>query len=270
LLDPKRLFQGLEFEERFRFTASDEWVLDCLIPGPPPVAVELLSRRSGGHFYEKVVKLQDLRRAMDCRTVIITGFAPSQGQIRLCTAAGISIVLARDAEGVRLALGGTSCEEANRRAILHILKSHDRVRSAKCREGLLAAFRDDWLTLGEAKSRLRWSYSEEDVAAQVRSLLASGKIALLARSRDGSGIYGVRGRSYAPRDDLSERCRKEASRQAVKEVLAKHTGGMTSSEVAEACRMPVERARICLRDLSKRSKVAKEGTLWRLGPQKAP
>lgn len=263
MLDPKRLFEGLEFEENCRLTASAEWVLDCLLPGPPPVAVELLARRGRGLFFEKVVKLQDIRRSMDCRTVIVAGYALSPEQIRICTAAGISVALGGDPEGVSQALRGTPCEEVNGRSALRILKRRNRARSARCRGELLAAFGVEWMTLDEAKSRLRWSFSEVEVAAQVRSLLASGEVALLARTRDGEGVYGLMGRAYAPREDLSERCRKGAFRQAVIDALAGRTG-LTSAEVAEACGMSADRARVSLRDLARMSKVAKDGAFWRL------
>jgi len=263
LLDPKRLLRGLDFEENCRHTASADWGVDCFLLGPRPVAVELLARRGRGLFFEKVVKLQDIRRSMDCRTVIVAGYAPSPEQIRICTAAGISVALGGDPEGVSQALRGTPCEEVNGRAALRILKRRDRARSARCRGELLAAFGGEWMTLDEAKSRLRWSFSGEEVAAQVRSLLASGEVALLARTRDGDGVYGLIGRAYAPRADLSDRCRKVASRRAVLEALAGRPG-LTSAEVAEACGMSIEQARVSLRDLARMSKVAKDGAVWRL------
>ncbi len=263
MLDPKRLFGGLEFEEKYRFTASADWVLDCFLPGPPPVAVELLTRRGRGLFFEKVVKLQDVRRSMDCRAVIVAGYAPSPEQIRICTAAGISVALGGDPEGVSKALRGTPSEEVNGRSTLRILKRRDSARSARCRGELLDAFGREWMTLDEAKSRLRWNFSEEEVAAQVRSLLASGEAALLARTRGGAGVYGLIGRAYAPRGDLSDRCRKGASRRAVLEALAGRRG-LTSAEVAEACGMSADRARVSLRDLARMSKVAKDGAVWRL------
>ncbi len=263
MLDPKRLFGGLKFEENYRLTASADWVLDCFLPGPPPVAVELLKRRGRGLFFEKVVKLQDVRRSIDCRTVIVAGYAPSPEQVRVCTAAGISVALGGDLEGIRQALRGAPCEEVNGRPALQILKRRNRARSARCRGELLAAFGEEWMTLDEAKSRLRWSFSGEEVVAQVRSLLASGEVALLARTRDGDGVYGLIGRAYAPRADLSDRCRKGASRRAVLEALVGRPG-LTSAEVAEACGMPAEQARVSLRDLARMSKVVKDGTVWRL------
>jgi hypothetical protein len=263
LLDPKRLFGGLEFEENHQVTASADWVLDCFLPGPPPVAVELLARRGRGVFFEKVVKLQDVRRSMDCRTVIVAGYAPSPEQIRVCTAAGISVALGCDPEGISKALRGAPCEEVNGRSALRILNRRNRARSARCRGELLSAFGGEWMTLDEAKSRLRWSFSEDEVAAQVRSLLASGEVALLARTKGGDGVYGLMGRAYAPRADLSDRCRKGASRRAVLEALAGRPG-LTSAEVAEACGMSAEQARVSLRDLARISKVAKDGAVWRL------
>jgi len=263
LLDPKRLFGGLEFKENYPLIASADWVLDCFLPGPPPVAVELLTRRGGGPFFEKVVKLQDIRRSMDCRTVIVAGYAPSPEQIRICTAAGISVALGGDKDGISEALRGAPCEEVNRRSALQIPKRRDRARSARCRGELLAAFGGEWMTLDEAKSLLRWRFSEDEVAAQVRSLLASGEISLLARTRYGDGVYGLRGRAYAPRADLSYRCRKDASRRAVLDALAGGKG-LTPAEVAAACGMSADRTRISLRDLARMSKVVKCGAVWRL------
>jgi hypothetical protein len=86
LLDPKRLFGGLEFEEKYRFTASADWVLDCFLPGPPPVAVELLTRRGRGLFFEKVVKLQDVRRSMDCPRCNRRAMRRAQNRSWICTA----------------------------------------------------------------------------------------------------------------------------------------------------------------------------------------
>ncbi len=264
MLDPRRLFAGSDYEEGFRFTASADWVLDYYLPGPPPVAVDLLLRRGRGLFFEKVVKLQDLRRFMDCRTVIVAGYPPSPDQIRICGASGISIALITDQEGIGHALSGTPCEEVNRRTELQILKRQNRARSEKCRGELLAAFRQECMTMGEAKAKLRWSYSEGEVASQLRALLSSGDIKMLARAKDGGGIYGICGTKCGLRADLSDRCRKEATRRAVTEALAGRPSGMTAVEVAEACGIPVIQSRICLRDLAKASTVSKEGAVWRL------
>lgn len=262
LLAPQSLLKGLAFEEKFEAEASACWVLDFFIRGPPPIAIEYLTKQAKGKIYEKLVKLEDVRRSMDCRAVIITNFTPKPDAAKLCSASGISLVLETDIEGLTLALGGALPEEVNQRIFLHFLKSRDRQHVRKCREDLRAALDEECLTLKEVVSRLKWTYSEKDIAGQVRRLLRSGEITILARNRRGEGIYGAPDRSYRFRADLSGRCRKEAVRSAALALVSKSHNGVESGEIATALNITLDAARICLRDLAKQSKILKKGNAW--------
>lgn len=201
---------------------------------------------------------------MDCRAVIITNFPLTPDIAELCTASGISLVLETDIEGASLALGGASPEETNKRIALHFLKSRDRRRGRECRDDLLSALSEECLTLKEASSRLKRGYSEEDIAGQARCLLKSRTIKLVARNRRGEGIYGLPVKTYGLRPDLSERCRKEAVRSAVLVLASNSKDGVKPCELANALKIDLCAARICLRDLVKQSKLFRKGNAWHI------
>lgn len=241
------------WERGVRLVGTVEWVVDYYLPGPPPVVAERLKTLRKDAFYHRLVKLSDLKRALDARALLI---APRRaiglGEVRLATSFGVCVVLEGDSEGARLAAGGAGVGEVNSRAADQIVKAGSRKMASECRAALVSLLGERWLTASEVLGELGRSYDPRTVMSQLRRLARSGEIRTLGRTRRGEGVYGLPGRIYPLRGDLSKETKIRHLEESALRMLKSSDAPIASSVISERLNASKHEVRSVLGMLSKR------------------
>ncbi|MDI9644701.1 MAG: hypothetical protein QFX35_05730 [Candidatus Verstraetearchaeota archaeon] len=245
--------------------ATVSWRVAYYNTGPPPVVAEILRGSSRGAFFEELVKLSDIRLRADARAILISPRrAIGVEKVRLASSFGVYVVLDTDPDGLSLASSGADVGEVNSRAISAILGSRNRKVASECRAAILALLEERWLTLEELISSLSFSFSARTVSQQLRSLTRSGSVRVLGRTKGGYGVFGIPGRVYPLRGDLSRPSTLRHLSGAVIAVLASSGRALSSGEISESLNASKHQVRRLLRRLSNEGKVERTEIGWAL------
>lgn len=231
-----------------------EWLVDYYHDGPPPIAIELLNGKRA--FFEKLVKLLDIKKAKDARTIIFAKKSALDPKfVELSTSFGVYVVL--DEEFLVKAINGEDVFEVNS-AIIKSFKNREIFKS--CRDDVLELLSNECLTLNEIMERLSFKYERVMIRNQVRRLLSSERILKLCRLSTGEVVYGLHGRIYRMRDDLSSESKKKYIRGLILDLV--RSKPMNYSEIAEALGLSRGLVTSALRELKKKGLVKKQGDKW--------
>ncbi len=243
--------------------ATCTWQVAFYSAGPPPVVADLLTSARRGAFYGELVKLYDIRKVLDARAVIVSARRLlGVDEVRLATSFGIYVVLDGDAESLAMASGGAEVGEVNSRFVSSVLPKRSRRMASGCRNAILALLKEKWLTPEELVSELQLSYGEKTVVNQLRSLARIGKSHLLGRTVLGEGVYGMPGKLYPVRIDLSKSSKLKYLKSAVVQVLESCGRPVSSAEISEMLNVSKHQIRSVLRKLANEHKTAKTSEGW--------
>jgi len=247
-----------------KIIASREWIVDQFIQGPPPIAVELLSQKGTGRFYEKLVKLLDVQKSLDARVVLVVSVAAvGPDEVRLASNFGIYVVAEGDENSLRTALSGGDLE-INREVMERLVARKSKKLADGCRKALLDLMQKRWFTTPELYEQLRWRYKPKTIDAQLLTLRRQRAIAVLARTLRGEGIYGIKGKTYLVREDLSHPSRISYIRGAVVEVMKEKDHPMSYDQITNALGVKKHEVTAVLRELARKGKVTKTDVGWAL------
>ncbi len=242
---------GAGFKGRgpFRVDGTCEWMVDFYSPGPPPFVVEYLSR-SKRDYYEKLVKLLDVKAKLDARAIMVV---PRRSldlrKVQLAGSFGVYVVVEGDTDALRRAVQGEDVTALNELACAPLLRVKNRVSARRCRELIVGLLEEGWLTAGELEERLGWGYDAKTVRSQLRTLQLGGLVEVVARARSGEGLYGLPGAPCRLRGDLSRRSRGECLRKMIAGALSAAGRPLTSAEIATSLGVPRGIATSTLREL---------------------
>ncbi|MGQ9759916.1 MAG: winged helix-turn-helix domain-containing protein [Candidatus Methanomethylicaceae archaeon] len=255
------LLKGFRGERNIAVTGSRNWLIDYYFKGPPPVAIEFLSKRV--KFYEKIVKLLDLKKMIDARSImVVTKGAIDQDSLNLATNFGIYVVMVGDERGLKAALGGDDLQEVNGMARARLLITRSRKAAKECRSAILEALSKECLTYKELAERLKLRFSQRTVYVQLRLLRSKGIIETVCRREDGKAVFGLPGVSYTLREDLSKTSRVAYVKRLVLSFLISRSRPMSYVEIMRDMRLKRGVVTSALRDLKKRGMVERTAEGW--------
>ncbi|MEM2128451.1 MAG: hypothetical protein QXM93_02510 [Candidatus Methanomethyliaceae archaeon] len=246
--------------------ASRNWLVDYYSPGPPPIAVEILKNKS--KFYEKIVKLLDIRKTIDARAIMVAARDTiDQDSINLALNFGIYLVIKGDEKGLRTALSGGDLVEVNNSTRALLLNVRNRNLARECRGEILELLGKECLTLKEIVSRLRLRFGERTVYAQLRLLRSRGDVISVCRLEDGKAVFGLPGAMYPLREDLSKSSRPTYTKNLILNFLKQR--GVPSTYLEIMSRLGLKRNVVtsALRDLKRKGRVIKTQEGWTLKEQ---
>jgi hypothetical protein len=204
MLESSKLLSELRGKSNVVVAGSRRWLLDFYSPGPPPLVVEFLSRRNKRRFPEKLLKLLDLKKSRDARAVLVVApGAVGFEDVQLASSFGIYLVVDGDQTSLKNAIKGGDVAEVNVTSRERLLRTKSRGASLECREAVMELLEKGWLTYEELAEQLRWRFDPATVYAQLRTLQSKGEVKVLSRTRRGEGVFGLPGKVYPIRGDLS-------------------------------------------------------------------
>jgi hypothetical protein len=252
----------LKGQRNARVAVSREWIVDFFSQGPPPLVVEFLRRGEKTRFYEKLAKLLDIQKSYDSRSVlVVSAGAVDPEEIRLASHFEIYVVAEDDEDSFRTAISGGDLE-INRVIIEKIVSHKSRKFSEDCRAAILELLNKKWLTTQELREQLRWRYNQKTVNSQIRTLQRKGEILVLGRTTRGEGIFGISGRIYSVRDDLSSPTKTAHLSRAVVDLLRSEEHPMPYDWIANSLGVKKHEITAVLRELAKEKVVKKERNGW--------
>ncbi|MEJ5292929.1 MAG: hypothetical protein WHS82_04945 [Candidatus Methanosuratincola sp.] len=250
--------------------ATLPWQVAFYSAGPPPVVADLLTSARRGAFYMELVKLSDIRKTLDARTILVSARRRlGIEEVRLATSFGVCVVRDDDSEGLRMASGGADVGEVNSRFVASVMRNRSRRVASECRGVILALLKEKWLTPGELVSELQLSFDAKTVVNQLRSLARCGTIHLLGRTVSGEGLYGLPGIQYPVRADLSKTSKLKYLRGAVTQVLASCDRPVSSAEISEILNVSKHQIRSLLKKLANERKTTRTSDGWILFREKS-
>ncbi|MCX8181862.1 MAG: hypothetical protein N3D12_01960 [Candidatus Methanomethyliaceae archaeon] len=253
-------------EKNVVVSGSKNWLLDYYSPGPPPIAVEFLKKKT--KFYEKLVKLLDIRKTRDARSIMIaTRGTIDQDSINLALNFGIYLVMKGDDQNLRTALSGGDLVEVNNSTRSLLMNMRNRKLARECRGEILDILSKECLTLKEITSRLRLRFGERTAYAQLRSLRSRGNIISICRLEDGTAVFGLPGCVYPMREDFSKSSRAAYTKSLILNFLKQR--GVTSTYIEIMSHLGLRRNVVtsALRDLRRKGLVIKTQEGWTLKEQ---
>lgn len=246
-----------------RVTASKNWTIDFFSRGPPPVAVDCLSRRNRTLFYEKLVKLLDIRKYTDARAILVVdpgSIGPEE--VQLASSFEIFVVLDTDASSLRAASEGGELGEINGKALASILSGRSSKVARECRSAILELLEKNWFTQSELEEQLRWRFSPRTVGSQIKTLERTGHILSLGRTVRGESLFGLPGRLYPLRGDLSNSSRRGCLSKNIKAILEDCERPMTYDEIVARVGAGKHTVTALLRELRRQGFVRKSEEGW--------
>jgi len=242
--------------------ASREWIVDFFNKGPPPLVIEFLHRKEQMRFYEKMIKLLDIQKSCDARSVLIVStHAVGPEEIRLASHFEIYVVAEDDEESFRTAVSGGDLE-INRVVMEKIVSHKSRKFSEDCRAAILELLEKRWLTVQELKEQLRWRYSQKTVISQVRTMRKKGEVLILGRTTRGEGIFGIPGTIYSIREDLSNPTKIVHLSRTVIDLLRSTEHPIPYDRIANSLGAKKHEITAVLRELRKKGQVKRERRGW--------
>lgn len=255
------LLMGLCGERNVAVIGSRKWLLDYYLKGPPPVAIEFLNKRS--KFFEKIVKLLDLKKTIDARAILVASRGTiDQDSVSLANSFGIYIVLSNDESGFKGALTGGDIQEINGQTCARLLEMRSRKIAKECRVTILEVLGKECLTYKELSRRLNLRFSERTVYTQLRSLRSKGLIVPMYRRADGKVVFGLPGVEYPLREDLSKKSRVAYVKKLVLNLLRTRTKPMSYLEIMKELGLRRSLVTSALRDLKKKGAVVRGSDGW--------
>ncbi|MEM1573308.1 MAG: winged helix-turn-helix domain-containing protein [Candidatus Methanomethylicaceae archaeon] len=231
-----------------------EWLVDYYYEGPPPIVIEYLNRKK--EFYEKFVKLLDIKKVKDARVVF---FAKKNAIdlkfIEISTSFGIYMTINEDL--LIKAINGEDLFEINS-VIIKNFRNREVLKN--CKNEILELLNNECLTLNEIIERLSFKYEKNTIKNQVRNLLLHGKILKLCRLNTGEVIYGLPGKIYKIRDNLSKESKKKYIRKLILNLIKSKP--MNYLEIMEILGLSKNLITSTLRELRKKGMIKKEGDKW--------
>lgn len=256
------IMSELKGQRNARVAVSREWTVDFFSQGPPPLVVEFLRRREKTKFYEKLAKLLDIQKSYDSRSVlVVSAGAVGPEEIRLASHFEIYVVAEDDEDSFRIAVSGGDLE-INRVVMEKIISRKSRKFSEDCRAAILDLLDKRWLTAIELKDQLRWRYNQNTVNSQVRTLGKKGDVLVLGRTTRGEGIFGIPGRIYSVREDLSSPTKTAHLSRAVVDLLGRAEHPMPYDWIANSLGAKKHEITAILRELAKEGKVKRARKGW--------
>ncbi|MBC7113448.1 MAG: hypothetical protein H5T34_05480 [Candidatus Methanomethyliales bacterium] len=244
-------------------SGSKNWLLDYYSPGPPPIAVEFLNKKT--KFYEKLVKLLDIRKTMDARAIMLAARGTiDRDAVNLALNFGIYLVMKGDDQGLKAALGGGDLTEVNNSTRAILLNMKNRKLASECRSEILDLLSRECLTIREIISRLRLRFGERTVYSQLRSLRTRGDVISVCRLEDGTAVFGLPGIIYPVREDLSRSSRAAYIKNLILNFLKEKGRPITYLEIMSHFSLKRSIVTSALRDLKRKGKVIKTQGGWTL------
>ncbi|MCS7098353.1 MAG: winged helix-turn-helix domain-containing protein, partial [Candidatus Methanomethyliaceae archaeon] len=117
-------------------------------------------------------------------------------------------------------------------------------------------------TLNEIIERLSFKYGERTIKNQLRNLLSHKKIIKLCRLNNGRAVFGISGKIYKIRANLSNKSKKEYIRNLILNLISSKP--MKYSEIMEILDINRNVITSALRELKKKGIIEKYGELWRI------
>jgi len=256
-------FLGIPGERNVVVPGSKNWLLDYYSPGPPPIAVEFLNKKT--KFYEKLVKLLDVRKTMDARAIMLAARGTvDQDAVNLALNFGIYLVINGDDQGLKAALSGGDLAEVNNSTRAMLLNMRNRRLASECRREILELLSKECLTIREVASRLRLRFSERTVYSQLRSLHSRGEVISMCRLEDGTAVFGLPGAIYPVREDLSRSSRASYIKNLILNFLKEKGRPATYLEMMSHLGLRRNIVTSALRDLKRKGEVTKTLDGWTL------
>jgi len=217
-------------------------------------------------YYEKLVKLLDIKARLDARVIMVV---PKRSldlrKVQLAGSFGVYVVVEGDTDALRRAMQGEDLTAVNELACAPPLRVKNRASASKCRELIVGLLEEGWLTAGELEERLGWGYDAKTVRAQLRTLQLGGQVKVVARARSGEGLYGLPGTPCRLREDLSRRSRGECLRRMITGALSAAGRPLTSAEIAGLLGVPRGIAASMLRGLCRAGAARRVDGGWTAG-----
>jgi len=250
-------------------SGSRRWLLDIYSPGPPPLAVEFLSRRNKRKFPEKLLKLLDLKKSRDARAVLVVApGAVGSEDVQLASSFGIYLVIDGDQTSLKSAIKGGDVTEVNVTSRERLLKTKSRGASLECREAIMELLETGWLTYEELAEQLRWRFDPATVYAQLRALQSRGKVKVLSRTRRGEGVFGLPDKVYPIRADLSGHSKISYLAETISRLLEGKDRPVGYQEMANSLGVRRHVVTSVLRGLAKSGSIQKVEGGWALAGDK--
>jgi len=269
--ESSKLLSELRGKSNAVVAGSRRWLLDFYSPGPPPLVVEFLSRRDKRRFPEKLLKLLDVKRSRDARAVLIAA-AGSVGsaEVQLATSFGIYLVIDGDQTSLKNAIKGGDVAEVNGASRERLLKTKSRSASLECREAIMELLEKGWLTYKELVESLRWRFDSATVYAQLRTLQSKGMVKVLSRTRRGEGVFGLPGRVYPIRGDLSGPSKLSYLAETIRRLLESKDRPVGYQEMTNSLGVRRHVVTSVLRGLARSGSIRKVEGGWALAGDKRP
>jgi predicted transcriptional regulator len=209
-----------------------------------------------------LAKLLDIQKSYDSRSVLIvsTGTVGPE-EIRLASHFEIYVVAEDDEDAFRTAVSGGDLE-INRVIMEKIISRKSRKFSEDCRAAILDLLDKRWLTTEELKEQLRWRYSQKTVISQLKTLRKRGNVLILGRTMRGEGIFGLPGKIYLVREDLSSPTKTAHLSRAVVDLLRNAEHPIPYDWIANSLGAKKHEITAVLRGLGKKGKVKRERKGW--------
>jgi len=244
-------------------SGSKKWLVDYYSPGPPPIAVEFLDKKT--KFYEKIVKLLDIRKTKDARAIMVAAKGTiDHDSINLATNFGIYIVMKGDDQGLRAAMSGGDLFDINNSTRNLLLSLRNKKIARECRAEILEILSKECLTHKEIVARLKLRFGERTVSTQLRSLRSKGEVVPLCRLEDGAAVFGLPGATYPVREGLSKSSRSVFIRRLILNFLKQKGRPSTYLEMMNYFGLKRNLVTSALRELKRRGEVTKTSEGWTL------
>lgn len=242
------------WKKRAKASGTIEWLVDYYYEGPPPMVIDFLNRKK--EFFEKFVKLLDIKRTKDARAIIFAKKSALDLKfIEISTSFGIYITT--DEDLLIKAINGEDVFEVNS-IVIKNFRSREVLKN--CRSEILELLNNECLTLNEITERLSFKYERNTIKNQVRNLLSRGKILKLCRLNTGEVVYGLPGKIYRIRENLSKESKKKYIRKLILNLIKSRP--MNYLEIVETLGLSKNLVTSALRELKKKGMIRKEGEKW--------
>lgn len=253
---------GLHGEKNVVVLGSKKWLLDYYFKGPPPIAVELLTKRN--KFFEKIVKLLDILKSKDARTIIVASRGTiDQDYLNIATNFRIYVVMKGDERNLKAAISGDDLLEVNNVTRDYIMKIRNRRLAKECRAEILDVLGKDCLTYKELTRRLKLRFNERTVYAQLRSLRLKQIVIALCRRESGEAVFGLPGVVYPLREDLSKTSRAAYIKKLVLNILRSEGRPISYLDIMKDLGLKRSVVTSALRDLKRKGEVARTADGWK-------
>jgi len=269
--ESSKLLSELRGKSNAVVAGSRRWLLDFYSPGPPPLVVEFLSRRNKRRFPEKLLKLLDLKKSRDARAVLVVApGAVGSEDVQLASSFGIYLVIDGDQTSLKNAIKGGDVAEVGDASRERLLRTKSRDASLECREAIMELLDKGWLTYKEMAEQLRWRFDPTTVYAQLRTLQSKGAVKVLSRTGRGEGIFGLPGKVYPIRGDLSGPSKISYLAETISGLLESKDRPVSYQEMANSLGVRRHVVTSVLRGLAKSGSVRKVEGGWALAGDKRP